>query len=444
MTRSSSARVCAPSLLYGLALAGLALAPAAFALDATDPARGGARSQPRTIFVDAGSPCVSCDGTSWATAFPDLSAGYSAGSAGASDTLRVAEGTYRGGFTPRPLAGMHVFGGYPHGGGPRDPARHPTIIGPDDGLPEGILHLYAPEIVVDGFTLTGCTADVAIDVAADRDTLRNLTIVGSAASFAVLYVSLQARDVAIERCVFRGNSCGGAYGIVGADHQAAPMFTDCLFAGNTVTNGVMDAGIVHAGDGGRIVLRNSVVWGNTLARGPALTGTGAIDAMYCDIAGGWPGVGNIDTDPEFCEGAGGAPSLHASSPLWGAGAGGTTIGGFVTPGCGIDFHDGGPAWWPGGAVAPLSTGLLGIEGPATNASRMIGFALAQQGTVRMQILDARGTRVATLAAGAFSAGPHRVTWSGMRDDGHAAASGVYEILFEAGAVTQTRRLLRVR
>ncbi len=56
----------------------------------------------------------------------------------------------------------------------------------------------------------------------------------------------------------------------------------------------------------------------------------------------------------------------------------------------------------------------------------ISFALAQPTRVSLAIVDVRGARVRTLMSGAvLGPGEQMVTWDGRRDDGRAAAAGVY-------------------
>ncbi len=55
----------------------------------------------------------------------------------------------------------------------------------------------------------------------------------------------------------------------------------------------------------------------------------------------------------------------------------------------------------------------------------IGFALPTASTVRAEIFNLLGERVALLVEEKFSAGEHRVRWSGRTDSGKAVAGGIY-------------------
>jgi hypothetical protein len=71
-------------------------------------------------------------------------------------------------------------------------------------------------------------------------------------------------------------------------------------------------------DGAEAVVMNTIVWDNLSGIGMGIAETGSdLEVVYSDIYGGWPGVGNIDEDPEFCD-----DTCHISwwdSPCWDAG-----------------------------------------------------------------------------------------------------------------------------
>ena len=111
----------------------------------------GGRDQERTIFVDP-TASGAADGTSWADADTTLQDTASIASgpfsyATGNGEVRIAEGVY----TPQKADtsftltggrdGLEVFGGYPSGGGDRDPAAHRTVlsgdVGGDDNDPDG-------------------------------------------------------------------------------------------------------------------------------------------------------------------------------------------------------------------------------------------------------------------------------------------------------------------
>jgi hypothetical protein len=88
-------------------------------------------------------------------------------------------------------------------------------------------------------------------------------------------------------------------------------------------------------------------------------------------------------------------------------------------------------------VRPDSQGahtVLAFEGVAPNPlvrGGMARFSLPVETTVRLEVFDIRGRRVARLCDGIFRAGKHAVGWTGASRDGGRLASGVYVARLEA-------------
>jgi hypothetical protein len=105
------------------------------------------------------------------------------------------------------------------------------------------------------------------------------------------------------------------------------------------------------------------------------------------------------------------------------------------------FHDIG--WFPQvTAVAPHPDGLALSLGP--NPSREGGtlrFGLETAGEVEVTILDAAGRRIARLAHGPMSAGPHELAWNRCDDAGQRAAAGIYLVRLRSGRFERTARFV---
>jgi hypothetical protein len=126
-------------------------------------------------------------------------------------------------------------------------------------------------------------------------------------------------------CTFIRNQCydGGRGGAVFVAHGASPRFINCLFNGNssvgqagtpgqggtiatqgtgfaTLINCTIAHGFAAGGPGsalwGKGSMSNSIIWHN---EGQAISGTWM--GQYSAIERGWPGVGNIDADPQFVD-----------------------------------------------------------------------------------------------------------------------------------------------
>jgi len=158
-------------------------------------------------------------------------------------------------------------------------------------------------------------------------------------------------------CIFRNNGSGSA----GSDkdvnveplaggaiflHSGSPSFTNCLFHGNKAAEGAVIAvtngtptftnctiannyckfkygGGLHDG-GGKAIVRNCILWGNTAIEGgnqvfnfePRETG-----ATYTNVQGGYPGTGNLNSDPLFVNPSGNDYMLQSSTPCDNVGSG---------------------------------------------------------------------------------------------------------------------------
>jgi len=78
---------------------------------------------------------------------------------------------------------------------------------------------------------------------------------------------------------------------------------------------------------------------------------------------------------------------------------------------------------------------LGVSPNPARGPADFSFTLASAGHARVTVLDLAGRHIATLADGAFEAGPHRAAWT------TPGAPGVYLALLEAGAGHVSRRFV---
>lgn len=85
---------------------------------------------------------------------------------------------------------------------------------------------------------------------------------------------------------------------------------------------------------------------------------------------------------------------------------------------------------------------LRAQNPA-RAGTSIEFSLPSDGDVTLDVFDATGRRVATLAEGTHAAGTHHVTWTGQTGAGRAAP-GVYMVRLEWSGRRLTRRLTYIQ
>ena len=76
-------------------------------------------------------------------------------------------------------------------------------------------------------------------------------------------------------------------------------------------------------------------------------------------------------------------------------------------------------------------------------STRIDFVLGRGDAVELSIFDAVGRRVATLARGEFSAGPHHVTWDGRSSSGAVAPAGLYQYSLKTSTGMIPRKMMRL-
>ncbi|MFM8559129.1 MAG: endonuclease [bacterium] len=75
----------------------------------------------------------------------------------------------------------------------------------------------------------------------------------------------------------------------------------------------------------------------------------------------------------------------------------------------------------------------------------LAFTLSQPGRVSLSVYDVGGRLVRTLAADqSYAAGLHRLEWDGRDEAGAAADAGLFFVRLDAGGVTRTQRLVRMR
>lgn len=98
----------------------------------------------------------------------------------------------------------------------------------------------------------------------------------------------------------RATLYGGAVGLSEAEFD---LF-NCTISGNEAGTA---GGAIHCDTGSDLLVRNSILWGNLASYDPEIHNAGSpnITVAYCDVLGGHPGTGNIDSDPLFTPGPGG-------------------------------------------------------------------------------------------------------------------------------------------
>ena len=79
-----------------------------------------------------------------------------------------------------------------------------------------------------------------------------------------------------------------------------------------------------------------------------------------------------------------------------------------------------------------------------NPSTVISFQVFERSSIRLDIMNILGERVALLMEEIVSPGHHSVVWQGINDEGIQVPSGVYFYRLETKSGIQTRKMLRIK
>ena len=154
-------------------------------------------------------------------------------------------------------------------------------------------------------------------------------------------------DATLDHCVLRDNLAGSGAGLYSS--YGAPMLTECIIRRNSASHSggglyfynseapeLVNCSIVDnsAGIGGGVVsngsspvFTSSILWGDVPQE--IFLDTGSAIVTFSDVEGSWPGMGNIDADPLFCDAVCGAfddLGLATDSPCLGSGQAGVDMG----------------------------------------------------------------------------------------------------------------------
>ncbi|UCE66901.1 MAG: T9SS type A sorting domain-containing protein [Candidatus Zixiibacteriota bacterium] len=248
------------------------------------------------------------------------------------------------------------------------------------------------------------------------------------------------------------NGCSGIYGGAGG---GICSFSESIIINNMVINnyasGTMEvAGGVYCGNNTTLLV-NNIIRENSLEE---IIGTA--NALYCNIEGGWPGSGNIDTNPLFrnpasgdfhlmsiaCGDSANSPCIDAGDPMisdivldcdWGLGTIISDMG----------AYGGGDSGTVGiidnGSFLPKEITLLQNYPNPFNSGTTIRFSIVKSTEVRLAVYDMLGRKVRTLIDKYKQAGVHTANF-----DATDLSSGVYFYRLQAGEAVATRPMVLLR
>ena len=96
--------------------------------------------------------------------------------------------------------------------------------------------------------------------------------------------------------------------------NSSPIMTNCTFSGNSASSG---GGGIRNFVSSSPTVTNCILWGDSPDEMYDQDSTPSV--TYSDIQGGHTGIGNIDADPLFMDGANGDLHLQQGSPCIDAG-----------------------------------------------------------------------------------------------------------------------------
>ena len=179
-----------------------------------------------------------------------------------------------------------------------------------------------------------------------------------------------------------------------------------------------------------IILKNNIIWGNVADVHPQIFNEGnrPLEISYCDVEGGWQGVGNIDIDPLFRDTANGdfrlmstfcgdpydSPCIDAGDPTiqdylldcdWGLGSQLSDIGAYGGGDSTMQVIEEYIPPTPGKMI------LLQNYPNPFNAQTTISYVLPVQSDISISIFNILGQEVEVLYMGIRQPGAHTVNWN---------------------------------
>ncbi|WP_158643887.1 right-handed parallel beta-helix repeat-containing protein [Pseudobacter ginsenosidimutans] len=321
------------------------------------------------LYVD-GSKASSGTGASWGEAFKTMSeAMHRALQCNNVAEIHVAKGTYYptgdqssilrdSSFLIPARGGLKLYGGYPNGGGTRNPVTNPTVLSGDIGTAgfhyDNSYHVLvmtgslpgADSVVIDGFTVTRGYSDGGTNYYNDvltnqhegggillrvnpnigsKVAIRNCNVVNNHANGLGGGIYVWQTTPSIINCVIADNSSGSDGGGLYNQESGTTRLINCAFIRNSCTNGAamynrnaaitivnntifgntasVQGGAVLNTFPGSISIQNSIVWNNG---NNSISDAATLNAGYSNIqqaSGVYAGTGNINADPLFVNSA---------------------------------------------------------------------------------------------------------------------------------------------
>ncbi len=271
-------------------------------------------------------------------------------------------------------------------------------------------------------------------------------------------------------CVFKnnivnGNSGGQSYG--GGAFWIIGNGTDPIIIENNtiVNNEVIDGGL-----GGAMYLwstnlmsRNNIIWGNIQPTGDPiyLTGTSSIDITYCNVEGGYIGVGNIELPPLFADTnfllQQNSPCIDAGNnhPAYNDREDPADPGNPLWPSFGSLVNDmgvyGGPNCFFLGVISTGFQEKYNMQDENTiemecfpnpiSENLNIRFQLDNSDKIEISLLDISGRLISILASNYYKEGNHQITLNLTNISGGLLSPGIYYCTLKTKQYSSIRKII---
>jgi hypothetical protein len=308
---------------------------------------------------------------------------------------------------------------------------------------------------LNGFTITNgfWGWGGGITIRGGNPTLMNLIVCGNTAAIGgggihcsdSSYATLINVIITGNKCLYGGSADGGG----GISCWGSRMYLmNVTISDNSALSG--SSGI-FCKDSSDMHLVNTIIWNSS--QGEIFDPDLVVNVFYSDIQGGWPGVGNIDTDPMFVDPANGDYRLQVGSPCIDAGIQDTMIiynngqdtlivpsmsymgyapdmGAYESPYfSAININD----------FLPNNLILHQNYPNPFNPSTKIKFILPKPETVKIEVYNIIGQKIKTLLNKHMLAGYHEVEFNGQN-----LSSGIYLYRMEAGEYHDLKKMILLK
>jgi hypothetical protein len=251
-----------------------------------------------------------------------------------------------------------------------------------------------------------------------------------------IYCNLSASPVII-RNLFTGNHAGSYGGAIGCWEYASPTIINNTIVGNSASN---EGGGIYCISTSDPTMVNNILWDNTPEQISFYPGSQP-EVTYCDVQGGWEGLGNINDNPLFVDSLMGDFHLQENSPCIDAGDPNSPLDPDSTRAdMGAYYYDHLAGIKGGEEILPPSAFNLFPNYPNPfNPTTTLSFTLPVRSEVELTVYNVMGQRIATLVKCWQEAGIHRVVF-----DGSGLASGMYFYQLQAGDYRLVRKAILLK